>query len=161
MYHRLVHNSYEPPRADVIDKRKPPGSLVKAVAVGVAIDIGGTALVSFATVVIYAALLTSRGQTSDQIKQAIDTLVPWSGFGLIASLLGCLMSMLAGYQSAAVANRTNYLAPGILSVISTAVGAYAGGGSFPAWILLALSGITVAMTLSGAWLYMRHVARRT
>jgi|SoiMethySBSTD1v2_1073268.scaffolds.fasta_scaffold645269_2 hypothetical protein len=155
-----MHNPYEPPRADLIDKRKPPGSLLKAVVVGVAIDLGGTTVVSFLAVVVYAALLTSRGQTTEQIQQSVDALVPWSGFGLILAALGCLMSMLAGYQSAAIANRTNYLAPGILSAISTGVGAYAGGRTYSAWVLSVLSGITVAMTLSGAWLYMRQVARR-
>jgi hypothetical protein len=159
-YHAGMHNPYEPPRADLIDKSRPPGSIPRAVAVGVIIDLGGTFLVSLAAILPYAAFLMSQGRTETEVAQAIGALVPWSGYGLVPAILGTIMSLLAGYQCAAIANRTNYLAPGILSAISTAASAYAGGRAHPAWILSVMSGITVAVTLGGAWLYMRRIADR-
>jgi hypothetical protein len=127
--------------------------------VGAAIDLGGTFLVSIAAAVAYTVWLMGRGLATADIERAIQSLVPWSGFGLIPAFLGCMVSVLAGYQCAAIANRANYLAPGILSAFSTAAGAYTVGNRYSIWTLSLLSGITVAMTLCGAWLFRRRVAQ--
>jgi hypothetical protein len=146
----------EPSHHELIDKRRPPGSLVRAVAVGLLVVLGGTLIVAFLAGVIYVATMTSRGQTNDQIRRALEALVPWSGFGLLLSVLGFTVSVLAGYLCAAVANRRNYLAPGVLSAISVACAAYAAGSGYSIWPVLGLSAITVAVTLTGAWLCIQR-----
>lgn len=65
------------------------------------------------------------------------------------------MSALGGYTCAVIANRNNYLAPGLLSLLSTSLGAYFGRGEIDLKQLLMLSALTVVAVLGGASLHNR------
>src|SRR5690606_4900288 len=97
-----------------------PGSLPKAVAVGVFIDFAGSLLVAFTLSLIYTLVLTARGYSQDEIQRTFSALGPWSALGIVIMLLSLIVSAYAGYQCARVANRTTYLAPGIVAMISCA-----------------------------------------
>jgi hypothetical protein len=67
------------------------------------------------------------------------------------------MSVFGGYQCAIIANRTTYLAPGIMSLISVTSSAILGDGQTRLVELLLMSGLTVAAILGGASLHIRKL----
>jgi hypothetical protein len=150
-------NRYQPPRSRIDPRNREPGSIPKAVAVGALIDIGGTILGSFIVGMCYAVLLGMQGLSSDAITKELSEADRWSAPGLITMAIGLLMSVLGGYQCAAIANRTTYLAPGILSIVSVALGAMMNDARTELPELLFFSAITVAAILGGASLHTRKL----
>ena len=153
----MESNPYRPPRAELDHKHRPPGSIAKAIGVGVAIEVVGTLLVGVIAGVIYGVVLASQGQRQDEIERVFASLEPFSAFGLVTSFFGLLISLYAGYQCAAIANRNTYLAPGILAVVSTTLGAAFGAQSYSTPGLLLVSGITVIAVLGGARIHIRRL----
>ncbi len=151
----MGQNRYQPPRANLKARDREPGSLPKAIAVGAAIDIGGTTIGSFVLAFAYATLLGLQGQSNDAIEQALMNFERWSSFGIALTLMGLTMSVIGGFQCAAIANRPGYLAPGLLSLISVATGALLSGGQIPQQELMFFSALTVAAIFCGAARYMR------
>jgi hypothetical protein len=152
----MDQNHYRPPRAQVDPRNREPGSIPKAVAIGAVIDIGGTMLGSFLLVMGYALILGLQGQSSAAIDQTLAQLDRWSPFGLMLTAMGIAMSALGGYQCAVVANRSNYLAPGILSLVSVTAGTLMNEGQTLLPQLLFFSALTVAAILGGASLHTRR-----
>lgn len=157
----MESNRYEPPRAPVKMRSREPGSIVKAVVVGAVIDIGGTTLAGILFGVLYFIVLNAQGHSEAEIRQVLTTLDPYSAFGLFMMAIGTAMSALGGYQCAVIANRTTYLAPGIMSLVSVASSAMLSGEQTALPRLLILSGVTVAAILGGASLYIRKIAPPT
>src|SRR5687768_4988556 len=104
----MSENRYRPPRANIDARNREPGSIPKAVAVGVAIDIGGTILGSSVIAMVYAAALGMQGLTNDAIAQALNDFDRWSVFGLLLTAVGLAMSIAGGYQCGVIANRRSY-----------------------------------------------------
>lgn len=151
----MNQNRYEPPRAPLSPRSREPGSIPKAVAVGAVIDIGGTMLGGLIVGVGYSILMGLQGRSSDEIQRALTNLDPWSGLSILLNVIGTFMSGLGGYQCAVIANRPGYLAPGILSLVSTTMGALLNNGQLQLPYLLLMSGVTVAAILIGASLHTR------
>lgn len=150
-------NRYQPPRSRLDPRNREPGSIPKAVAVGALIDIGGTILGGSIVAMCYAVLLGMQGLSSDAITRELTEAGRWSAFGLITMAIGLVMSVLGGFQCAVIANRTTYLAPGILSIISVALGALMNEGQSQLQELLFFSAVTVAAILAGASLHIRKL----
>lgn len=149
-------NHYRPPRATVGHRNREPGSIPKAVAVGAIIDIGGTLVGSFLMALCYTLVLGFQGQSSAAIDQALAQLDRWSFFGIALTAMGVGMSVLGGYRCAVIANRGNYLAPGILSLVSVVAGTVMNDGQAALPELLFFSALTVAAVLGGASLHARR-----
>jgi|JRYE01.1.fsa_nt_gb hypothetical protein len=154
----MDQNRYRPPRSNIGIRNREPGSIPRAVAVGALIDIGGSLTGSIVLAFLYAMMLGLQGHSNDAIQQALTTFERWSPFGVLLTLLGTAMSVLGGYHCARIANRTNYLAPGILSLVSVTAGALLSGGQMPQRELILFSALTVIAIMSGAALYMRKFA---
>ena len=154
----MAPNPYEPPRASLDPRSREPGSIPKAVAIGAAIDIGGTMLGGMVLGIVYAVVLGAQGRSSTEIQDILTTLEPFSAFGLVAMVMGLAMSALGGYQCAAIANRNTYLAPGIMSLVSVGFGAMMNDGRLDLPQLLLMSGLTVAAILGGASLPIRKLS---
>ena len=150
-------NRYEPPRAKLDPRNREPGSIPKAVAIGAAIDIGGTMLGGIVLGLLYSVLLGLQGRSAAEVQQALTQFDPWSPFGIMAMAMGLGMSVFGGYQCAIIANRTTYLAPGIMSLISVTSSAILGDGQTRLLELLLMSGLTVAAILGGASLHIRKL----
>ena len=153
----MNQNRYEPPRARLDPRSREPGSIAKAVAVGALVDIGGTTVGGLIIGVGYSILMGMQGRSSEDIQRALSNLDPWSGLSILLNVMGTFMSGFGGYQCAVVANRPGYLAPGILSLVSTTMGAVLNDGRLELPYLLLMSGITVAAILIGASLHMRKL----
>ncbi len=152
-------NPFEPPRSNLQLKNTEPGSVPKAVAIGVAIDIGGTLLMSFAAALIYGAILGVRGLSEEAIVAEFEQMQPWSMFGVITGSMGLAISAFAGFQCARIANRNSYLAPGIMAMISCAFGAALSSGAYSQTVLIVLSALSVIAVLAGAFVYLRSMQR--
>ncbi len=152
-----MSNPFEPPRANLQMRNDEPGSIPKAVAVGVLIDIVGTIAAGFAASIGYGLVLGLRGYSEAAIMQTFEKLDPTSPFALFTYCLGMLVSGVAGYHCARIANRRTYLAPGILAMISCAFGAALSAGQYTQKALLILSALTVISVLIGASLYVKKM----
>src|SRR5688572_23041980 len=135
----MNQNPYEPPRAPLDPRRREPGSIPKAVIVGAVVDIGGTMLGGLIIGLCYSVLMSMQGHSADEIQRALSSFEPWSGLGILLTVVGVAMSGLGGYQCAVIANRPGYLAPGILSIVSTTFGAAMSDDQFQLPRLLFLS----------------------
>lgn len=151
-----MSNPYEPPRSSLNGRNTEPGSLPKAIAIGLLIDICGTFLLSITALIVYRTVLSLQGYSDQEIQGILEQFEPWSAFGLFISFLGMLVSAVAGYHCARIANRNTYLAPGILAMISCAFGAAVSAGAYSQVELIVLSGLTVVAVLGGASLYIRR-----
>ena len=154
----MNEHRYRPPRANIDARNREPGSIPKAVAVGAAIDIGGTILCSFILGLLYATVLGLQGLSNDAIAQTLNEFDRWSAFGLLLTAAGLAMSILGGYQCGVIANRRTYQAPGILSLVSVTTGALMNDGRTELPELLLFSALTVAALLGGAYLHIRKLA---
>jgi len=153
----MDQNPYQPPRARLDPRGREPGSIAKAVVIGAAVDIGGTMIGGIIIGLFYSALLGMQGRSSAEIQQALTQFELWSPFGIIVMGMGLAMSVLGGYQCAVIANRTTYLAPGIMSLVSVASSALLSDGQSQLPELLLTSGLTVAAILGGASLHIRKL----
>lgn len=152
-----MSNPFEPPRANLQAPNDAPGSLFKAIAVGALIDIVGSIAVGFVAAIGYGILLGVQGYSEAAITEKFETLEPTSGFAILTYALGMIISGVAGYQCARIANRKNYLAPGILAMISCAFGAALSAGEYSQKALFILSALTVISVLVGASLYLKRM----
>lgn len=149
-------NVYEPPKADLGVERN-PGSVVKAVAVGSLIEIVGTFVAGLIVVIVYGIHLASQGMSPQEMQSRLVEFDPWSGYVLASVLLGMLVSVLAGYVCARIANTTSYRSAYIMSGISCALGMLSGIGSYAWWVLVILGALTVFAVLFGARLYIQKL----
>lgn len=153
-------NPYEPPQSNLQRRNNEPGSIPKAVAIGVAIDIGGTLLASIAVAMIYSAILGARGHDEEAIAAEFQQLDVWSAYGIFTGAIGLAISSFAGFHCARIANRNDYLAPGIMAMISCAFGAAISAGAHSHTTLIVLSALSVIAVLGGAWGYIKGLQRR-
>ena len=154
----MSENPYQAPNATIAPKNTLPGPLWKAVGIGVAIDIGGTILMSFIATLFYSMSLAAEGSSASDVQSAMTALDPLSPFALLTSILGLAMSVIGGYWCAVIANRTTYLAPTLMAVGSLVV-AFALGGLSQSWALtLFMAALSVAAVYLGASLAIKKLA---
>ncbi len=144
-------NIYEPPKSDIRVAEGKPGSIVKAVALGALVEVVGSFLVGIMIGVIYVVLLSRQGIALQEIEKTLTQMDPFSGIGLVALALGSLVSVLAGYICASIANSTAYKAAYMLAAISCALAIFSGYGSYSQGVLVFMGGLSVACVLVGAW----------
>jgi hypothetical protein len=154
-------NRYEPPKSGFESLPREPGSIVKAVVVGLITDVGGTALLGLIIGIVYVAVLSLQGTSMEEIKKTMEHIDRFSGIGLFMSMLGLAISVVGGFVCARIANRTSYLAVGIQSAITVAYGAMTGSENDEWRVLLALNLVDLAAIFFGGWLYIRKLAPRS
>ncbi len=144
-------------RPKLRERRLQPGSLVKAISIGALIDLGGSLAVVFGFSIVYSSILLAQGFSEDAIRKTFEAITPWAGVGLIVSALTLPVSMFAGYKAAVIANRPNYLAPGIVAVISCGLSAMVDTTQPPRLTLALMSVVNVIAFLSGAYIHVRKL----
>lgn len=153
-------NFYSPGSADLTDRQRPQGSLVKAVAAGVAIDIVGSLVMTVLVSAIGSFILLSRGHTQASLLEYMQQLGPFSAFNLIIILLGIVMSGVGGYVCASMANRHNYRPVLIMAILSGMIGFLLNliQGMFQEMgLTLALMLLSFVSVLAGGWLHQRTI----
>ena len=149
-------NAYQPPKSDLgVDVRK-PGSTFRAVLVGVLIELFGTLLVGLLIGVVFGFFMAAQGVSAEDIQAKFEQMDPFSSFALISNMAGFLVSLLAGYVCAWIANVNKYKPAYILAGISLSLGLLSGIGTTDWFTLLLLSLISAGAVLAGAKLHNRN-----
>ena len=151
-------NPYSPPQSVVTEPPQKPGSAVKAVAVGLVADLGGT----FAGVLLFGILYmivtavsgaASGGNVEQLVAEAATTLTTGDSWPAYVNLLiGIACSVFGGYVCARIARHRELKLGAVLGALVTGVGALSGpgSGSVGLWLMLIVAGMSAIM--AGAWL---------
>jgi hypothetical protein len=146
-----MENRYQPPTAEVHDQPATQGSAVKAVSLGLLVDIGGTLLLSVVVFSAYAVVQAGNGMSVEQIEAELGNLPPTSLFFIVMTLLGCGLSVLGGYVCARIARRRDYRLGVVLGALSTTLGLLLGSdesaGMLAATALLSFAAIMLGTRL--------------
>ena len=92
--------SNSPHKPPATDPTTAPGSPLRAVLAGLAVDLGGTALLGIVLRVIYAAQISTPDMTETQLHDALENIPPQSGVMIAGIVLGALLSVAGGYVCA-------------------------------------------------------------
>lgn len=146
-----MHNPYSPPSAKVadvgIDAAK--GSGVKAVLIGLLIDLGGSIVIGIVLTVIYSFQLAAAGLDEDEIMAAMSN-IPFDSWVFIAgAIIGCFCSILGGYVCARIARHSEYKFGNILSAISIIVGSLMVIEAYSLFAIFVLALMTWASVMVG------------
>jgi len=144
-----MHNPYSPPEARVEDVQVVKGSGVKAVTIGVLVDIGGSTLAGILLTMIYGVYLMASGVSEDKLMEAIFNMPHDSLIGMVGVLVGCLFSVLGGYVCARIARHSEYKFGLIASCISVIFGFVVSMGAYSLPMNLALSFVTFGSVMLG------------
>lgn len=144
-------NPYAPPEATVHDLPARPGSAFKAIALGLATDIGGTLLATIVLAVIYGVALGAAGIKGDEIAATIRASATDSWFFYATTLVGLGFSVLGGFVCARIARRSELKLGAILATLSAVSGlALAGDEQQQLGTLLSLTLLGIGAVLVGA-----------
>ncbi|GLS06308.1 hypothetical protein GCM10007860_34860 [Chitiniphilus shinanonensis] len=101
-------NPYAAPGVDLTQADTSPGSPVKAVLYAFLLDFVGSNLLALILGIAYGALLTLGGMPPDQLEAHMGSLAWYSPYMLIVTILGTMISVLAGFVCARIAKRHEY-----------------------------------------------------
>src|SRR3954468_21093624 len=111
-------NPYATPEETLHDLPPKPGSWFKAIALGLAVDIGGSLLATIILAAIYAATLGAAGVKPEDIAATLQASASDSWFFYAGTLAGLGFSVLGGYVCARVARRSELKLGAILAALS-------------------------------------------
>ena len=141
-----MNNPFTPPSARVTDGTAHEGSPVKAVLLGVLVDIGGSVATGIILAIIYGASLASSGATAEQIEAAFASIPADSWISIAGIVVGTLLSLLAGYVCARVAKHSEFGLSAILAMISISFGLLVGAKQY-SFILSAAFALTTFLAV--------------
>ena len=128
------------------------GSPVKAIIIGLVVDISGSLVSAFILAIAYSVLLTSRGLSPEEIEYHLTNLDIYSTFSIITMIVGGIMTVLGGYVCARIVNYSEYKFTFIFGFISAAFGHIASESYYSTLDSMALGILTLGCALLGAWL---------
>jgi hypothetical protein len=151
-----LHNPYAAPDAKLADPAATPGSPLKAVTIGLLVDIGGSIVATLLLAVVYGIILGASGATQEEIEAATSVSTD-SWFFYIGTLIGCAFSALGGYVCARIARQSEHRLGAILAGLSVLIGLLF---TFDQYSLLMNAGLAIAgaaaVMLGIRWGYTRN-----
>lgn len=143
-------NPYAPPEASVLDTPPRPGSAFKAIALGLAVDIGGSLIGTVLLALVYGAALGAAGVKGEDIAAAMQVSATDSWFFYVGMLVGLGFSVLGGYVCARIARRSELKLGAILATLSAFSGLAIAGDEQQLGTLLSLTLLGIGAVLVGA-----------
>lgn len=141
---------------DNSEKRK--GSPIKAIVVGLIVDIIGSSIFGILIGIIYSAFLLNKGLAIEEIEKILNSAGGLNTiFGLIGNIGGLLITMLAGYICARIVNYNEYKIVGILGILSSLI-TYIFALTMNIYTnseLILLSVLVLLCSLSGAFIFIK------
>lgn len=152
---------YTPPQAPLTNPEMmnaATGSALKAVSLGVMVDILGTLLATLLTAFVYAVYMTSQGMAPPEIQASLQEEA--SPINFVVMGLGSGFSILAGYICGRIARRHEYRLTAITALCSLLIAsAMSANGLLQEPLRFGLSVlVTLACTLLGGHLAARRRA---
>jgi hypothetical protein len=146
---------YNPPLADIDIDIDSKGSPVKAIIVATLVDIVGTIIAAIAFNIAYSIVLASRGLTAEEIAANIQNADTFSFYAMAGYVFGSMMTILAGYLCARIANYSEYKFVGIYCAIVILFGTVMGWNSLSTAEQFLLPVLSIVSAFFGAWLHVR------
>jgi hypothetical protein len=143
-------NPYAPPEATVQDQPSKPGSVFKAIALGLVVDIGGSLIGTVLLALVYGVALGAAGVKREDIAAAMQASAPDSWFFYVGMLVGLGFSVLGGYVCARIARRSELKLGAILAALSAVSGLALSGDEQQLGTLLSLTLLGIGAVLAGA-----------
>jgi|SRR6185436_19903911 hypothetical protein len=143
-------NPYAPPEATVHDLPPRPGSAFKAIALGLAVDVGGSLIATVILALIYGAALGAAGVRREDIAATMQASATDSWFFYVGVLLGLSFSVLGGYVCARIARRSELKFGAILAALSAVLGLALAGDDQQLGTLLSLTLAGIGAVIGGA-----------
>jgi len=137
------------------------GSPVKAIIIGLVVDISGSLVSAFILAIAYSVQLTSRGWSPEEIEYHLTNLDTYSTFSIITMIVGGIMTVLGGYVCARIVNYSEYKFTFIFGFISAAFGHIASESYYYSLDSMALGILTLGCALLGAWLRVIQKANQS
>ena len=144
------------PTSEAETRSSKKGSPVKAIIIGLLVDIIGSTVLVIILGIVYSMVLASQGLTPEEIEYRLTNLDPYSAFSIICMFFGGLMTVIAGYLCARIVNYSEYTYAFILGFISAMIGFTAGESYYSTLDNLFLVLLTLGCALFGAWLYVKN-----
>ncbi len=135
------------------------GSPVKAIGIGILVDIIGSLIVGVIITIIYAIILANTGVSTEEIKNRLANVDPYSIFSMIGTTLGCFVSLFAGYLCAKTVNYSEYKFVAIMGLISATLGVAISGPYYSITENIILIILTFASVLLGARVHVNDKAK--
>ena len=147
----MPSNPFQPPETDPAKNLRPvpPGSPLKAVLWGLAVDLGGTVLLGVVIAALFAMQLHGQGLSDDEIHDAMGHMPHDSALYIAGTLLGALLSVAGGYVCARVARHDEFRIGSVMAATSALVGLLLGVSDEEADMVALLTLTSVACSLLG------------
>jgi hypothetical protein len=145
-------NPYATPSADLKTSSLPPGSPVKAILLGIAVDLGGSMVLGVVFGMIYATSLAAEGLSGDEIASRLQSIPLDSWYHILALSLGLVLSVVGGYVCARIAKHNEYMLGAIQAAILITFGVAMGGGTYPVPVHALLAVLSAVAVIGGVWL---------
>jgi hypothetical protein len=143
-------NPYAPPEAAVRDLPAKAGSAFKAVAFGLAADIGGTFLAGIVLALVYGAVLGASGASTEEIVASTRAIGTDSWLFYAGTLVGLACSVLGGYVCARIARRDEMKLGAILAGLTALIGILFSGEDYQLGTLASLTLAGIGAVMIGA-----------
>src|SRR5258705_175319 len=143
-------NPYAPPEATVHDQPAKPGSAFKAIALGLAVDIGGSFIGTVLLPLGFCAAPRAAGVKGEDIGATMQASATDSWFFYVGTLVGLGFSVLGGFVCARIARRSELKLGAILAALSAISGLALAGDEQQLGTLLSLTLLGFGAVIVGA-----------
>jgi hypothetical protein len=143
-------NPYAPPGAALQDLPVKAGSPLKAIILGLVVDLVGTMVGSLLLGAIYGIALAASGASFDELAAAGEGVATDSWLFWITTAMGLAFSVLGGYVCARIARRNELRLGAILALLSALIGYLIAAGHYELGTFLSLTIASMAAVIGGA-----------
>jgi hypothetical protein len=154
-----VSNPFTPPNARLSDRPPQAGSGLKAVLLGLAVDIGGSTLAGLVLTIAYAIFVAPADATTEQIVASLQSIPEDSWISIAAMVVGGGFSVLGGFVCARVARHSEFALGAVLALLSISFGLWVSAEDTPVMLDVGLSVVTFFAVMFGARLGAARNAR--
>ena len=128
---------------------------VKAIIVGVMVDVIGTTIIAGLIGLVLGFYLLSHGVSEEELEVVLIEKVMEAPWNMVGFALGAAISILAGYITAKIAKDRVYFYAGVVGCISGIFGYWMGLGYYSDPINAALSLLAIVSAIFGAFLWLK------
>lgn len=154
-----MSSPYAPPSAPVRDPAPQKGSAIKAVLLGVLVDLGGSIVAGSVMTILYGMTLIDGAENAAELESTLANTPMDSWFSIATIAVGCMFSVAGGYVCARIARHSEYRLGAIVAGCGVAVGLVLSSDYYSPLVDAALAIASVIAVMGGVWLGIRRNTR--